>query len=149
MANWQLVDVLNRYCRFGVIGLSFLAICAISFEAFSHDHGKVRIYKLNNKGQLLRQDWLDDVDEAGCHNTFKSRKAHRFSQIGYEYCTVYAEEDCKNGSELPATWKGKKLKRANFEMDEPQIQLIQGSDWFLHNDKNLIIRSWSCAYDPN
>jgi hypothetical protein len=149
MANRQLVDLLGRHYKSGIICLLFLAISTVPFDAISHDHGKIRIYKLNKKGQLARQKWLKDVDQAGCHNTFKSRQVHRFSQIGYKYCTIYSEENCNGGSELSATWQGKKLKKANFEMDVPQTQLIPGSDWFLHIDGNLTIKSWFCAYDPN
>ena len=114
--------------------------------ALPDHHGKVRMYKLNKKKQMIRQKWLKDVEEPGCHNTFKSRKVHRFTQIGYDYCILYAQDSCQEGSEVLAKWEGRKYKNADFDVDQPQLKIFQGAEWFLDPEKNVTVRSWYCEY---
>ena len=129
-----------------LVTLTILVGTAFSYNALGHDHGKLRMYKLNKKDQPIRQKWLSKTNEAGCHNTLKSRAVYRFAQLGFDYCALYAKEDCASGSEVSATWGGKKYKNADVDIKEPQINLQKGTEWFLKPDENVTIRSWSCVY---
>ena len=129
--------------------IAFFAGVTISQPVLSHDHGKVRMYKLNKKGQPVRQKWLKDTDEEGCHSSFKSRKVFRFAQVGYAYCVLYSGKDCAEGSEVPAKWLGDKYKNANFDIDKPQTKLPKGTEWFLSQDQNIKINSWYCEYSQD
>ena len=114
--------------------------------ALADSHGKVRMYKLNKKGQLLKQRWLKDEEVAGCHDTFKARNVHRFAQVGYAYCQLFSTEGCQAGSEVTAKWGGERYKSADFDLDEPQVNLPKGTEWFLHESENVQIKSWACYY---
>ena len=129
--------------------IAFFAGVTISQPVLSHDHGKVRMYKLNKKGQPVRQKWLKDTDEEGCHSSFKSRKVFRFAQVGYAYCVLYSGKDCAEGSEVPAKWLGDKYKNADFDIDKPQTKLLKGTEWFLSQDQNIKINSWYCEYSQD
>jgi hypothetical protein len=140
-------------CAFRVIVtltlIVFVAGLSISQPVFSHDHGKIRMYKLNKKGQPIRQKWLKDTDEEGCHSSFKARKVFRFAQVGFRYCVLYSGKNCVVGSEVSATWGGKKYKNAKFDIDEPQTKLVKGTEWFLSQDENMEINSWYCEYSQD
>ena len=140
-------------CAFRVIitltQIAFLSGLTMPEPVLSHDHGKVRMYKLNKKGQPVRQKWLKDTDEEGCHSTFKARKVFRFAQVGYAYCILYSGESCAAGSEVSAKWLGEKYKNADFDIDEPQTKLVKGTEWFLSQDQNIEINSWYCEYSQD
>ena len=140
-------------CTFRVIvvltQIAFLAGLSFSQPVLSHDHGKVRMYKLNKKDQPVRLKWLKDTNEEGCHSLFKTRKIFRFAQVGYSYCVLYSGESCAVGSEVSAKWLGKKYKNATFDVDEPQTKLVKGTEWFLSQDENIKINSWYCEYSQD
>ncbi len=139
-----------RRCAFRVIitltQIAFLAGLSIPQTVFSHDHGKIRMYKLNKKGQPIRLKWMGDSNEAGCQSSFKTKKIFRFAQVGYAYCVLYSGENCAAGSEVSAKWHGRTYKNADFDVDQPQTKLVKGTEWFLSQDKNIEINSWYCEY---
>lgn len=116
--------------------------------AFADHHGSVRVYKLNSKDQFVRQRWIRNDEEAGCHDLRRSRKAHRFAQVGFAWCTVYSGGDCEAGTEIPAMWRGDNYRTADIDVDQPQVRLLPGSQWFLHQSENVKIGSWACHYTP-
>lgn len=108
--------------------------------------GSVRAYKLNSKNQLIRQSWTKNSDEAGCHDLWRARQVHRFAQVGFAWCTIYAGDDCAAGSELAATWVGGKYRQAEIAEGEPQIKILPGSNWYLSDSENVEVGSWYCEY---
>lgn len=125
--------------------LSTMAI-GMPQPGFTDEHGKLRMYKLNSKGQPVRQKWLKDTEEEGCHTSFRSREVYRFAQLGFEFCTLYSQDDCAAGSEVPATWGGRKYVKADFDIEQPQNRLLEGTEWYLHPEENIEISSWYCEY---
>lgn len=119
--------------------------CAIAFSilpiqasyAKSDKLQIIRFYKLNSKGQqnrlLIRESRLK---KTGCHNFATKPKVYRLTQIGFEYCTVYAKKSCAAGSEITGLWKGEK----------EDAKLSQGGEWlFTHHDpEGIKAKSWSC-----
>ena len=114
--------------------------------ALADDHGSIRLYKLNKKGQPVKQNWVGKQGKEGCHNLRLKREVFRVAQVGYEYCVVYGEKDCTSGSEVQAMWDGKRYRVADIDVKKPQTQLLRGSKWVLNPEENVIIRSWRCEY---
>lgn len=114
--------------------------------AYGDDHGKIRMYKLNNKGQALNQLWVKKPKPDQCVNAIRNRKVFRFSQVGFAYCQVFSKKDCEEGSEVRAKWGGKKYRVADIDISQPQIKLLRGTEWILSPDTNLVVRSWYCSY---
>ena len=134
-----------RSAFLAVLGCAFIAL-AFPLNAPADNHGKVRMYKINKKGQLLKQRWLKDDEVPGCHDTIQARNVHRFAQVGFEYCHIYSKEGCESGSELFVTWRGKRYKNADFDIEQPQSRIARGTEWYLHETENLKVRSWACYY---
>lgn len=109
-------------------------------------HGKIRMYKLNSKGQAINQLWVKKPKPDQCVNAIRNRKVFRFSQVGFSYCQVFSEKNCEEGSEVPAKWGGKKYRVADIDIEQPQIKLLRGTEWILSPETNLIVRSWLCSY---
>ena len=125
-----------------------IAVLAVpALPAVADDHGKLRMYKMNSKGQLNRQKWLKDTEKPGCHNTLKARKVHRVAQVGFKWCKIYEQEDCTKGTAVKATWGGDKYKDAPFDFAKPQLKLVKGTEWILDPEGNVTIRSWKCIYE--
>lgn len=95
-----------------------------------------RVYRANKQLQLDRIPTMN-ADEPGCHNMLLGLTVYRVAQIGYEYCTVYAEKNCEEGAEVPVSWK---------EEDEPVKKFTQGDRWFLVSDdpQGHKMGSWYC-----
>ena len=111
------------------------------------NHASMRMYKLNNKGQLNRVRWLKGVGEAGCRGSGKAREVNKFAQVGFLYCTLYAESNCQEGSELTAMWDGDDYKRADIDISQPQVRLLRGTEWVLDPKENVELKSWYCEYE--
>ena len=111
------------------------------------NHASMRMYKLNSKGQLNRVRWLKNVGEAGCHGGDRAREVSKFAQIGFLYCTLYADPDCREGSELTAMWDGEDYKRAEIDVSQPQVRLLRGTEWVLDPNENVELKSWYCEYE--
>lgn len=135
--------------KFKVVVSSVFAISLVFSAITGADHhGNVRIYKLNSKDQFVKQKWLKDREKPGCHDLRRTRKANRFAQTGFAWCTVYSGDACEAGTELPAMWGGKKYRTADIDISQPQIKLIKGSEWYLNSEKkNIRIGSWRCEYE--
>jgi hypothetical protein len=117
-----------------------------SEAVYADNHAKVRMYKINSKGQSFLQRWVKQKEIEGCHSLSKDRKVQRFSQTGYNFCQLYTEENCLPGSEVPAMWGGKRYRVAEIDVSQPQTRLLRGTKWMLAADKNVTIRSWYCEY---
>jgi hypothetical protein len=117
-------------------------------QSMATDHGSVRIYKLNSKGQPVRQRWIRNEEDPGCHDFRGQRDAHRFAQVGFAWCTVYSGDKCAPGSEIPALWRGERYRRADIDISQPQVRLLPGSQWYLHPSGNVEMGSWECRYGP-
>lgn len=115
-------------------GLVMLAGCA--GQSSSPQVAEFRAYRANERLQLDRIPTLNE-DEPGCHNMLLSLRVYRVAQIGFEHCTVYAEGDCRKGSEVPVSWK---------EEEAPVAQFTQGDRWFLVSDhrQGHEMASWYC-----
>lgn len=97
----------------------------------------VRFYKLNKKGQQNRLFIRESrLKKPGCHNFSTSPKIYRLTQIGYEYCIVFAKKNCSAGTEITGGWKGDKI----------DSKLSEGGEWLFthHNKKGVKAKSWSC-----
>ena len=127
----------------------FILVLSLSLPVVSHGdgNGKIRMYKLNKKKQLVKLNWIKGGGEMVCVNSKKRRDIHRFAQIGYEFCQLFAEKDCEAGTEVTAMWTGKKLRNTDIDISRPQTKLLQGSEWITHPEKNTAIRSWFCSYN--
>ena len=120
---------------------------AISPQVAGSDHGSVRIYKLNSKGQPVRQRWIRKEEEPGCHDFRGRREVHRFAQVGFAWCTVYSGDKCAAGTEMPAMWRGERYRSADIDISKPQVRLLPGALWYLHDSKNVEMGSWACYYE--
>ncbi len=133
-----------------VAAMGFGLICGLIYgtagSVLADDHGKVRIYKLNKKQQLLRQRRMEKSGVAGCHGLSRPGQVHRFAQSGYAYCALFAENNCRQGTEITAKWHGKKYRSANVDLTRPQVRLLPGSQWILAPYRNTAIQSWFCRY---
>lgn len=136
-------------CYSSIMNLSRLTIsclCSCLILSFSPIHLAyagddtlkiIRFYKLNSKGQqnrlVIRQSRLK---KPGCHNFTTSPKIYRLTQIGYEYCIVFAKKNCSPGTEISGSWKG----------DELDTKFSQGGEWLFthHDEKGVKAKSWSC-----
>jgi hypothetical protein len=133
------VTIRIRYLL-GVLFLSWVIPCP------ADHHGSVRIYKLNSKNQLVKNRWVKREHKPGCHDLRGRKKAHRFAQTGFDWCTIYRGDKCEPGTELGAMWRGKKYRTADIDVSQPQIQLLPGSDWYLDQSRNIEMGSWACEY---
>ncbi|MGA8260568.1 MAG: hypothetical protein WB783_10175 [Arenicellales bacterium] len=112
-----------------------LALTLLVASAASHATD-FRVYSVNSDMQLDRIPTFHEGDP-GCHNLLLHFVVYRVAQIGYKYCTVYSEKDCKAGSEVQVSWKKKK---------PPVKQFTQGDRWFLVSDNphGHKMGSWYC-----
>lgn len=115
-------------------GLVLLAGCA--GQPSSPQATEFRAYRANEQLQLDRIPTLNE-NEPGCHSMLLTLRVYRVAQIGFEHCTVYAEKDCREGSEVPVTWK---------QEEAPVKQFGQGDRWFLVSDhpQGRDVGSWYC-----
>jgi hypothetical protein len=95
------------------------------------------MYKIRDNGELVHHMFVRHTDEPGCHSLTFARDVHRAAVAGFAHCSLYAEADCKAGTELPARWKNKK--------DKETTRLTPGSRWFLDPRGNVPVRSWECV----
>lgn len=115
-------------------GLVMLAGCA--GQPASQQTGEFRAYRANDQLQLDRIPTLNE-DEPGCHDMLLTLRVYRVAQVGFEHCTIYAERNCEEGTEVPVSWKQEK---------DPVTQFTQGDRWFLVSDhpQGRDMGSWHC-----
>lgn len=117
----------------GIAALAGIVLLASAAATWAADF---RIYRANKSLQIDQVPAFNE-DEPGCHNMLLGLTVYRVAQIGYEYCTVYAEKDCQEGTEVPVSWK---------EEEAPVKQFTQGDRWFLVSDdpQGHEMGSWYC-----
>ncbi len=131
---------------------AFLALATLSIGlpsapvAFADLDGSIRLYKLNSKGQFVRQRWVSGDEEPGCHDFRGTREVNRFAQVGFAWCTVYGGDECAPGTEIAAMWRGGDYRSADIDVAKPQVRLLPGSQWYFHESKNVEMGSWECRY---
>lgn len=111
--------------------------------------GIFRVHRLNSKGQMVRNMWTRKSERPGCHDLRGTKRAYKVAQIGFAWCSVYSAGDCKPGTELGAMWRGKKYRRGDIDIEQPQTRILQGSNWFLSEEEdkqNVRVGSWRCEY---
>lgn len=106
-------------------------------QAFAIDPD-IRFYKANKR---LQQDRIVDFgqgDKPGCHDFLKSTRVHRIANYGFEFCVLYSQRNCTEGSEISARWK---------EDAETRTELAQGARWFpVREDvRGAKVGSWKCV----
>ncbi len=70
---------------------------AIGIAGAATQAADFRAYRANEQLQLDRIPTLNE-DEPGCHNMMLGFSVYRVAQIGFEYCSIYEEKDCKAGT---------------------------------------------------
>lgn len=94
-----------------------------------------RLYTANKYLQQRQVALVRNTDEPGCHNLLTKRRIYRVAQIGFEFCTIYAEKDCAQGTEIAVSWKNKK---------DPTTTFTRGARWFLPGERGTKMGSWKC-----
>ncbi len=105
--------------------------------------GEIRFYNVNKKGQQSEVRFVMGRDKPGCHNIFGGRDVFRVAQIGFTYCTVYAEKDCAEDSAMVMNWKGK--VRKNSARAQPTERLMPGDMWYFDDNGMREVSSWKCV----
>lgn len=82
-----------------VLLLGYQPIGFAQFDAPQSPRQNIRFYKVNKDLQAGKIRLTDKkVSTQGCHNFIKRVRVHRAVQIGYGYCSLYTEKDCKPAS---------------------------------------------------
>lgn len=91
--------------RFLVIALFLISLIVTTFsQAYAGERQFIRFYKVNNKEQPTRLSIRrKTAEQAGCHNFRLKARVFQLNQVGYEYCSLYAEKDCAQQSLILAT----------------------------------------------
>ena len=128
----------------GITAIVF-ALCglSLSWPVLSEPDGAARMYKINKKKQERRINLKEAGRQKGCHNLRFGKKVHRFAQAGFEWCSIYAEEDCAADSLIPAMWEGRRYRRVEFDESEAQAKMYPGTDWIVQSEGERI-QSWYC-----
>ena len=119
------------YFRLFAIGLLLVTDAAWSAD--------IRFYTINSRQQQSLVSLVTGTSKPGCHNFLTKRRVYRISQIGFEYCRIYAEKNCKADAVATARWKNKK---------QPTDKLTPGARWFLAGERGAKIASWECHKAP-
>lgn len=100
--------------------------------------GKKTEFRAYTANKLKQQDkmWLGTgAAKPGCHNMLIKLEIYRVAQIGFDHCVIYADKDCKEGTEIPVSWKNK---------DKSTTTITQGARWFLPGETGSDMGSWKC-----
>lgn len=128
--------------------ISFLSACASSgggqsSKSAGNSDNNIWFYRLNNKAQQTSFTLVKDTNVAGCHNMLKKSRLHRIALKGFQYCEVFAEKDCRDGTQLSAQWLAKKVK--SEDKKHPTTKFTKGSRWVFDREGNVKARSWRCV----
>lgn len=118
---------------FRLIAVGFLLV---SDAVWSAD---IRFYTTNSRQQQSLISLVTGTGKPGCHNFLTKRRVYRISQVGFEYCRIYSEKNCKADAVVTTRWKNKK---------QPTDKLTPGSRWFLAGERGTKIASWECLKKP-
>lgn len=94
----------------------------------------IRLYNIDEDGHEDGVMQAINTDDPGCHDLLFDPGVHRVAQVRFAWCSVYREESCQEGSEIPGRWKGKK---------EPVTRFTPGALWVL-DEGNVSVASWRC-----
>lgn len=94
----------------------------------------IRLYKIDDDGYEEGVMQAINTDDPGCHDLLFDPGVHRVAQVRFAWCSVYREESCREGSEIPGRWKGK---------EEPVVKFTPGALWVL-DEGNVSVASWRC-----
>lgn len=127
-----------------VLVIAFILTCLLSSwgQAYAENRQFIRFYKINNKEQPTRLTMRrKTAEQAGCHNFRLKARVFQLNQIGYEYCSLYSEKDCKESSIINATERGSETAESN---------LTEGLTWYPQSantpthKRGVKIKSWYC-----
>ncbi len=100
---------------------------------------EIRFYTINSRQQQSLISLITGTNKPGCHNFLTKRRVYRISQVGFEYCRIFADRNCKTEAVVTASWKNKK---------QPTDKLKPGARWFLAGERGTKIVSWECLEQP-
>ncbi len=100
---------------------------------------EIRFYTANSRQQQSLITLVTGTGKPGCHNFLTKRRVYRISQVGFEYCRIFAEKNCNAEAVVTARWKNKK---------PPTDKLKPGARWFLAGERGAKIASWACHKTP-
>jgi hypothetical protein len=120
-----------KHLRF--ITVVFLLLSNIAWAA------EIRFYTSNSRQQQSLISLVTGTSKPGCHNFLTKRRVYRISQVGFEYCRIFAEKNCKDEGVVTVRWKNKK---------QPTEKLTPGARWFLEGEQGAKISSWECHKKP-
>lgn len=94
----------------------------------------ISFYRINDDGSESAM-FAINADDPGCHDLFRDRGVHRVALEGFTWCSVYRENNCRQGSEIPARWNN---ERGGI------VQFTPGALWIL-DEGNVPVASWRCV----
>jgi len=110
-----------------------LAACASEPPGRAPDF---RVYSANSLKQQRQILVPSNAARPGCHNLLITREVYRVAQVGFGYCVIYSQKDCKAGTEINVSWQNKK---------DPTSVITQGARWFLPGELGSDMASWKCV----
>jgi hypothetical protein len=126
-----------------LIALLLCGVLAIFWTASVSAGQKIRMYKINSKLQQSKIVLGGAVKKAGCHDLLWGKQVYRFVQLGYAWCSVYAQDGCAADSIVTALWSDGDYKRYNIDEGKPQEKLYPGTKWIIDASADDI-QSWYC-----
>ena len=132
--RWDFVSAVSwfRLRRFPPLVTAVVIMMLAAQTAAAADF---RLYNANKRLQQRRVGELANSERPGCHNLLIKRRIYRVAQVGFLHCTVYAEKDCAEGTELPVRWK---------DEERAVTKLTPGARWFLDGKRGSKMGSWQC-----
>ncbi len=118
---------------FRFVAVVFLLLSDAAWSA------EIRFYTVNSRQQQSLVSLIAGTSKPGCHNFLTKRRVYRISQVGFEYCRIFAEKNCDAEAVVTARWKNKK---------PPTDKLTPGARWFLAGERGTKIGSWECYKIP-
>lgn len=129
--------------------LLVIATVALPADSFADKRNLIRFYKtINEEGQERSLMMIKNDDEPGCHTVNSLRKASRIAVMGFEYCEIYAESDCADGTKLNPMWAKKKKGDKKLIDRAKDGRMTQGTRWMLGTGENIGFRSFRCQLKP-
>ena len=136
----------NRYSlviRAAFVGaVLFLSSCGQKGPLYSPPgEAEIRFYSLNKQKQQRELVLVPNASEIGCHNLPLTRSIYRVAQVGFTFCEIYREKDCRPGSQHHLRWSGPKKDSSKTELT---TQITPGTKWIFSKADVAKVSSWSC-----
>jgi predicted small lipoprotein YifL len=106
---------------------------------------EIRFYSVNDQQQQRELALVPGSRQEGCHNLPLTRTVYRVAQVGFTFCEIYAEKDCRPGSEHNLLWSA---TTKDPDKSEPTTQITPGAKWLFAPAGDTKIGSWSCWLSP-